>query len=216
MFSSRQSSNTVGRWFAAVLAAGLLAGCASTSVDGTWTRPEFAGQRIEGKVLVVGVMRDETLRRLFEDELHARLTARGVGSVRSYELLPATLGAEGYEAVLNAAKTAGASFVLSTAVIGQRQEQVVRQDTMWAGGSSMGAYRGWYRSSWGMSMPVRTEVHTFTVFTAETVLASVAAERIEWTMRSRTTEPTNLDRETKAFADLILRELTRSNLLPPA
>ena len=53
---------SLGR-FAALLAAALLGACATTTIDGTWTGPEAAGQRIAGPVLVVGVTRDETDRK---------------------------------------------------------------------------------------------------------------------------------------------------------
>ena len=55
-----------------LLLALLLAACAATTVDGTWTRPETAGRRIEGPVLVVGVARDETVRRIYEDDPRVR------------------------------------------------------------------------------------------------------------------------------------------------
>jgi hypothetical protein len=70
-----------------LLLALLLAACAATTVDGTWTRPETAGRRIEGPVLVVGVARDETVRRIYEDDMAAKLAARGIEAVRSYEVV---------------------------------------------------------------------------------------------------------------------------------
>jgi hypothetical protein len=67
------------------------AGCASTTLDGTWTWPEFAGKRLQGTVMVVGVARDDTVRRIYEDTMVAQLAARGVTAVRSYETVPTAL-----------------------------------------------------------------------------------------------------------------------------
>ena len=58
----------------------LLAGCATTKVDVLWSNPEFATRKMEGKVLVVGLTRDQTMRRVYEDELAAQFAARGFGA----------------------------------------------------------------------------------------------------------------------------------------
>ena len=85
---------------------------------------------------------------------------------------------------------------------------------MWTGG--FGAYRGWYGGYWGMAYPVRTDVRTYKVYIAQTSLSDVASDRIEWAARTRTTQPSNLEREIQAFADLIafLRTLSSERAGP--
>lgn len=195
----------------AVLIALPLAGCATTTLDGTWIRPEFAGKRLEGPVLVVGVARDDTVRRIYEDEMVARLGARGVKALHSYELVPGALQDNSFERLQQAARKAGVTQVLSTAVIGQEQEAVVYQDPRIYGG--WGGYRGWYGSYWGMAYPVRTDVRVYSVYIAQTALTDVATDRIEWTARTRTTAPANVEEETRAFADVIVDALDRAGLL---
>ena len=84
----------------------LLAGCASTKVDVLWSNPEFAARKIEGKVLVVGLTRDQTMRRVYEDELVAQFAARGFGAkvlvVRSYEFVDGAFAADGTKTLLAA------------------------------------------------------------------------------------------------------------------
>ncbi len=196
-------------WFA--LLALLAAGCASTTVDGSWTRPEIAGQRIEGPVLVVGVARDETVRRIYEDVMVAGLGARGVKAQQSYSVVPGMLDGDGHERLLQAARSAGAKYLLSTALIGMDIEQVVFQDPWvhpWVAG-----YRGWYGAYWGMAWAPRTEVRTFRVFIAQTALTRVDADRVDWTARTRTTAPTNIEAETRAFVDVILDAMAKSGLV---
>ena len=189
----------------------LLAACATTTLDGSWARPEFAGKRLQGPVLVVGVARDDTVRRIYEDEMVARLGARGVKALRSYELVPGTLRDDSVERLQQAARTAGATYLLSTAVIGQERGTVVYQDPWVYGG--WGGYRGWYGSYWGMAYSVRTDVRVYNVYIAQTALTDVATDRIDWTARTRTTAPTDVRQETRAFVDVIMGALDKAGLL---
>jgi hypothetical protein len=197
-----------------LLLALLLAACAATTVDGTWTRPEMAGRRIEGPVLVVGVARDETVRRIYEDDMVAKLAARGVRATRSYELVPGALDVDGHERLLKAARDAGARYLLSTAVIGQDVGQMVYQDP-WLAPGFVG-YRGWYGAYWGMSWPVYTQVRTYRVYIAQTALVRVDDDSLAWVARTRTTDPTGIDRETRAFVDVILGAMARDGLVAAA
>jgi len=191
-----------------------LAACAATTVDGTWTRPEMAGQRIEGPVLVVGVARDETVRRIYEDDMVAKLAARGVKAMRSYEVVPGALDGEGPERLLKAARAASARYLLSTAVIGVDVEQTVYTDP-WAYPGFVG-YRGWYGAYWGMAWPAYAQVRTYPVYIAQTALTRADPDRVEWVARTRTTAPGNIESETRAFVDVILGAMARDGLLGAA
>ena len=197
-----------------LLLALLLAACAATTVDGTWTRPGMAGQRIEGLVLVVGVARDETVRRIYEDEMAARLAARGVRAARSYEAVGGALDVEGPDRLLQAARAAGADYLLSTVVIGVDLEQSVYSDPWpypgWVG------YRGWYGAYWGMAWPAYAQLRTYPVYIAQTALVRVDGDRVEWVARTRTTAPGRIDVETRAFVDVILGALAQDGLVAAA
>jgi hypothetical protein len=197
-----------------LLLALFVAGCASTTVDGTWTRPEMAGHRIDGPVLVVGVARDETVRRIYEDDMVAKLAARGIRAMRSYEVVPGALDGEGPERLLQAARAASARYLLSTAVIGVDVEQTVYWDP-WVYPGFVG-YRGWYGAYWGMAWPAYTQVRTYPVYIAQTSLVRVDADRVEWVARTRTTAPGGVEAETRAFVDVILGALARDGLLAAA
>jgi len=192
----------------------LLAACAATTVDGTWKRPEMAGQRIDGPVLVVGVARDETVRRIYEDDMAARLAARGVKATRSYDVVPGALDGEGSDRLLQAARAASARYLLSTAVIGIDVEQTVYADP-WAYPGFAG-YRGWYGAYWGMAWPGYAQVRTYPVYIAQTALVRADVDRVDWVARTRTTAPANIEAETRAFVDVIIGALERDGLLAGA
>jgi hypothetical protein len=193
-----------------VAALAALVGCASTTLEGSWTRPGFGGKRLEAPVLVAGMARDETVRRLFEDDMAAKLGARGVKAIASYTVMPGTLGRDDFNQLMDAARKAGAGYLLSTAMIGQDREVVVSQDPMWGAGYG---YRGWYGRYWG---PVYTDVRTYTFYTAQTSLTAIGSDSIEWTARTRTTDPTNVEKEVRTFVDVLLDAMARSQLVGPA
>jgi len=206
-------SETLARRIApwSVLLLPLLAACAATTIDATWTRPEFAAQRIDGPVLVVGVARDETVRRIYEDDMAAKLAARGIKAARSYEVVAGVLDIDAHDRLLQAARSTGARYLLSTAVIGQDLEQTVFYEP-WPYPGFIG-YHGWYGAYWGMSWPARTEVRTYPVYIAQTALSRADSDRIEWTARTRTTAPSNVEKETRAFVDVILGALAKDGLV---
>lgn len=192
----------------------LLAACASTSLEGSWSNPALPREPISGPVLVVGVARDDIVRRVYEDGMVAQLAARGIKAMPSYGLVAGPLGPKAHDEVLAAARKAGARQLLSTAVIGQDREQVVTQDP--GPFIGMGGYGRWYGAYWGMSFPVRTEVRSYAVYTAQTSLVDVAGEQLRWTARTRTADPRDVTRETQAFVEVIVKSMTEAKLLPPA
>ena len=187
-----------------------LAGCASTTLDGSWMRPEFAGTRIDAPVLVVGMARDETVRRVYEDQMVAKLAVRGVRATQSYASLP-SLASDGHERLAEAARKAGARYLLSTAVIGQDREVVVTQEPIWWGGAY--GYRSWYGYYWGMAYPMRTEARAYTVYLSQTSLTDLKADRIEWVARTRTTESSSIEKDVRDFVDVIVESMVKAGLV---
>lgn len=200
-----------------IAAALLLAGCASnTRLEGSWSNPAQPPGPITGPVFVVGVARDDLVRRVYEDAMAAQLSARSIQAFPSYASLPGPLSAQSHDEIVAAAKKAGARQLLSTVVIGQEREQVVTQDPGPFVG--FGGYGRWYSAFWGMSFPVRSEVRSYPVYTAQTSLTDVANGELRWTARTRTTDPRDVEKETRAFVDVIVGAMTESKLLqtPPA
>ncbi len=191
----------------------MLAGCASTRLEGTWSDPALP-EPIRGPVLVVGVARDDIVRRTYEDAMVAQLTARGIAATPSYTALAGPLTAQADAQLMAAATKAGARHVLSTAVIGQEREQVVTQEPVASVG--FGGFGRWYNTWWGLSYPVRTEVRSYAVYVAQTSLTEVGGDRLRWTARTRTTDPRDIEKETRAFVEVIVAAMAEAKLLPPA
>jgi len=160
-------------------------------------------------VLVVGLMRDETVRRLYEDRMAAELEARGVGAMKSYDALTGRLDGKPDD-VVAAARGKGARYLLSTAVVGRDTETVVYNDPPMIVG-----YGGWYSRHWGIAVAGPTTIREYDVFAAETSLVDVGTDRIEWTVRTRSTAGSDIGDDVHDFVDAILGEMSKAGLLAP-
>lgn len=173
-------------------------------------RPSFGGRALVGPVLVVGLMRDETVRRLYEDRMAAELTARGIPAIKSYDVVTVELDGKP-DPVLAAARDQGARYLLSTAVVGRNTKTVVYNDPPMIVG-----YGGWHSRNWGAGVAAPTTIRQYEVFAAETSLVEVATDRIEWTARTRSTAGSRIAADVRDFVDAILGEMTNAGFLPPA
>jgi hypothetical protein len=194
--------------FAAIWIAGGLAGCASTRMEAQWRNPESSGVKYSGKVLVVGITRDDTMRRLYEDAMAEEMAARGITAVRSYEVLEGSLKDDSGAALAPVARRAGAVAVLSSALIAREHMHNVVVEPMPAWGWG---YSGWYGHYWGFA--TRTEVRTYERFVVGTSLSDAATGKIIWTARTATDSNDRPEREVKAFAKTILSALVEAGLM---
>jgi hypothetical protein len=64
-----------------------------------------------------------------------------------------------------------------------------------------------------MAYPVRTDVRAYNVYLAQTSLTDLNADRIEWVARTRTTETSSIEREVRAFVDVIVESMAKAGLI---
>ncbi len=196
-------------WFLAVGLLAGLGGCASTHVEATWSNPQYAGHAPAGRILVVGLTRDETVRRLFEDSMAAALRSRGVDALRSYDTVSAPLPDGGGPALMEAAKRAGAVRVLSSALVARQHIQQVTVEPVPTWGWD---YYGWYGYYWPYGY-ARTETRDFERYYVSTALTDVATGTIYWTARTRSDAPGRIEQEIREFVTVLIDELARDQLL---
>jgi len=102
------------RLTAAAGAALLAAGCAGPQAEGQWADPGYAGRTLrDARVLVTCRAPDSTLARLCEERLVEALREAGAQALRAPEPVDP---AGGPEAVVRAARAAGADAAVSTSV----------------------------------------------------------------------------------------------------
>lgn len=186
-----------------------LGGCATTRVEAIWSNPEYAGKAVGGRMLVVGVTRDETVRRLYEDAMAMRLRAHGVDVVRSYNLIGGRLSDTDGSVLLGAAKQAGAARILSTALVARTHVQRVEVETLPPPGWS---YYGWYGYYWPYGY-TRTETRDFDRYIASTTLTQVGSGTVYWSARTRSDVAGRIENEVDDFVSVMVDTLSQRGLL---
>ena len=200
--------NNARAYFGLFVAALLLAACASTTLVNQWKSPTYSGPPLR-KVLVVGVTKQPSVRRVFEDEFAAKLRAAGVAAVPSYTIIPEDGQAE-QAALEKAVEQIKADGVLVTRLV-QRQEKTEVSPGFYGPAPTMGFY-GWYSSAW-MGYYEPPTVYTYDVVTLETSLYSPPQSQLVWSGITETFSPQDVKKETAGFAKVIIDALRKEGIV---
>jgi hypothetical protein len=177
----------------------LLLGCSTVSVNSQWRDHSFAGPPLSN-VLVVGITRSDTMKRVFEDVFSQELLAAGIRAERSYARLPQ--GATSLN--LNDLKATGIDGVLTT-----RVERIEQKINVTPSGPSYGGFYGWYGSAWA-STP---DVNQYEVVTLETSVWDVKSEKLVWTVTTQGVRTNDLTQATKDLASTLIPKLKGDGVL---
>lgn len=185
--SASTDCTIAGHTLSLALAACVLffAGCASTKLDAQWIDPQFKGRSLrDTKVFVVCEATDVAIKRICQDQVVSQLTTLGATPVKGPESDQPTPAPQPVaDPYLAAAREAGASAVLSTAVTPDARV-VDAGPSIGFGIGGFGGGGGAYRSGGvGMSVPVGPgQVNTG--YAANTTLTDVATGRLMWTAKA--------------------------------
>ena len=173
-------------------AALLLAACAtSTQFNAQWVNPE-AGNRLPVRnVLVIGISRDSTARRIYEDAMVVQLAARGVKAQPSYKSLPED-GPAPQPAIEKAVRDAGADAVLISRTVSVTNEVRVSPGMVMGppAGFGWGGFYGFYHGMWSSAYAIPPSVYTVQNVVVDTRLFDAKDFMVLWS-GSSTTNPTS-------------------------
>lgn len=179
----------------------LVASCASVSVTNQWKDPSWSGPPATN-VLVIGVSRSDTTRRLFEDTFVRDLTAAGVRASASYASIPP--GDGGSAKLGDVVKSTGSDAVLVTRV--QRVEDRINVTPT---GPGYGGFYGWYGGAWA-STP---EVTQTTLVTLETSVWDPRTEKLVWTVTTRGVLSSDIPRTTQQLAATLIPKMKADGII---
>jgi len=196
----------------------VLFACSSTVITGSWKNPDFTG-KVE-KVYVVGIAKQETTRRIFEDEFREQLAKFGAIGVSSYGDLKVNEETN-QDLIAARIKANGADSVLMARAVGKRTEQVVNPG--YVSGPSYGGrgyypdpyyrnYGGYYSRSYDVAYMPAT-VSEYQIITIEANLYSAASGELIWSAQLETVVETNLDALIKDFIAVVTKDLKDKGLL---
>lgn len=206
-----------------ILATLLLAACASTTVTGSWKNPEYSG--LPRNIYIVGISKQDTNRRIFEDEFSRQLQGYGVTGISSYKDLAEPQNAT-KEAIADRVIKNGADSVLMTRIIGKRTEEVVTPGRIsgYETGPNYAYPRPYYPDpyyrDWGNYYDRRFEatyeppiVTQFQVVTIEANLYDAKSGALIWSAQLETVVEASTQELIADFVTTVTKDLRKQGLL---
>ena len=209
-----------------MLIALLVAACSSTTMSGSWSDPAFTKKA--KKVYIIGISKDETRRRIFEDSFGRQLTSQGIKTFSSYRDLPSNQDTD-REAITQRMIEEGCDSVLITQLIDTRKETVTSPGRVsgyssgpYYGGRRGGAYggRGGYYNNWGSYYGRRTDIvyepptsTEFVIATVESVMYDLETEEMIWSGQLETVVEGNFEKMVQDFVNTVSKDLTEKGII---
>ena len=181
-----------------------LASCGpSTKIEKSWMEPgSSVSPAASNKTLVVAMVKDETSRRVIEDQLAKRI---GAGAVSSYTIIPS-----GNEDALKQ-KVSEGNF---THILLMRLADI-EKETSYVPGTTTGFYGGYgryYGYGYGMySTPgyYTTDKNYF----VETTVYSVNPDKLLWTGTTKSVNPSKIEKAVNEIADAVTEKMKKDGFI---
>lgn len=189
----------------------LLWSCSSSRLLSSTSDPSFKKTVIE-PVLVVGISKDETKRRIYEDTFVDSFISAETRAIASY-----TASKQGIRldeaALRDIVKKTGARSILITHMVSADEKDFYQPDTPIIGtNSSPAGLYGYYPFIY-QSVYSAGSYGSTTKVTLETSLYDVKSEKLIWTARSQSIDPVMTRKYYQELIDLFLNDLKAKHLL---
>jgi len=202
---------------AAAVALLVLASCAAnTELTSSWSDPALHGKTYTN-IVVVGLSKQSTIRRMYEDDFVAELQRRGVKGTASYNVAgEGQIDKDAFEAKL---KELGADGVIVTRLVDQQTVQTYYPPTYSTMAAPSAYYGGWYGYySMGytyMSSP--GYVTNDQVYRLETNLYDVGESKLAWSGLTESTimSGTAPETEVQPVIALLVASMETKKVIPP-
>src|SRR5215475_15290204 len=194
-------------YFIVLVVLGLLS-CASTRVVNQWSNPAYTSPSFK-RIMVIGVTKQNAIRRTFEDEFSAQLKAAGVNAVPSY-LYISQDGPVGEAVLKQAIKEAGADGVIITRLVRVQQKTEIAPG-YYAPDPAM-AVHPLYTTAWNDYYEPPIVYHS-EIYTCETTLYDTVKNRVVWKGTAQTEATGNINQEIKGYAGTIINALEEKKLI---
>jgi hypothetical protein len=180
-----------------------LAACAALNVRNQWKDPSFQGPPA-ANVVVVGIARSETMRRVFEDTFVRQLETAGVKATPAYAQIEP---GEGGRFKLG-------DFVRSSkadAVIATRVQRVEHKTDVYPTYTPVvyGGFYGWYGTAW-TATPM---VSQYDVVTLETTVWDPKTEKLVWAATTQRVASQDVPKVTTQLAQALIPRMKADGIL---
>jgi hypothetical protein len=178
----------------------------STKIEKSWQEP---GATVTpgppNKTLVVALVKDETSRRVIEDQLVKRLSSLGSNATSSFTVAP-----NATEEALNQKINEGKY----THVLVMRLADV-EKETSYVQGTTTGYYGGYGRYyGYGAGMYSTPGYYTTDKnYFVETTVYTVSPDKLVWTATTKTVNPSKIDKMVTEIADVVSDKMKKDGFL---
>lgn len=190
----------------------LLSSCSASKLLSTW-ESDTAAQFNTTKILVIGVAKEETKRRIYEDTFTDSLLAMKVDAVASYTASKVAIEPT-EEHLREIIKKSGCDSVLITHMVRASEKDYYQPHSRIIGTNNLGSYGLYgyypfiYRSVYSGGSYVST-----TKVVLETTLYDVITEKRVWSARSESIDPVMTRKYYQQLIDLFLSDLKNKKIL---
>jgi hypothetical protein len=184
-------------------------GCSpSTKLVKSWGAPGVViTQGAENKVLVIGMVRDDSGRRVVEDQMVKKLK----NGVASYTLIPSSKMQETTNAELSKILHDGKFTHVLMMVLADIQDE-----TYYVPGTTSMSYYGGYYGYYGYGASVYSTPGYYTtdkIYSVETTVYRVNPDELIWTGTTQTVNPSNLQRTVDDVAEAVAYQMKKDGFL---
>jgi hypothetical protein len=178
-----------------------------TKISAAWKAPDYQGGAFK-QILVIGVGRDESSSRLFEETFAKALSAKGAVARPIYTVLPDPERLTEDE-IKQAMQQGQDDAVIITRLLAVNQDTQYVPPRTYTVPRLYYGYYGYYHSAWNV-VHEPGYLRTATVVRLETNLYAARTGQLVWSGRSDTFDPTStkdtIDSVTKAVAQRLAKE----------
>ena len=183
--------------------------CARTTLDSVWKDPNYQGVKFK-KVLVVGVAKNQTNRRLFEDKFAAELKTYGTDAISSYTIIPSVDKLD-KATVESKVETLELDAILVTKVVNLKEERTYSR-----GSYPLRYQRGWhgeYSRGYNEYTQGRGSYYEYKVVSLETNIYDVQTDKLIWSGWSDTVLEDSVESAIVSLIKVITKSLSDNQLL---
>ena len=190
-----------------------LTGCSSTKLVESWSEPNFTRQPLT-KILVLGVMRNEQQRRIYEDTVVVRLNTNGIEGVAGYTMISDPADYKDKSIIEDAVHKSGADGALIATLVGVKEKERHVPPTVHY--EPMYGYRHGFYDYYGMShravySPGYTTIDT--IVKLETTVFSLIPNVMIWAGSTESFNPPSSQKIVEENADIIIKSMKTAKLL---
>lgn len=184
----------------------LLASCAATSITGTWKEESYT-QPIKN-ILIIGLSKKETNRRIFEDTLSNDIIKAGKKAARSVKYIDDIKGIN-KESLKPIIKRGNFDTILIGRVVSiDKESRYIASDVYPSNYNSLYGYYGHVSPYYNQGYIVQD-----TIVSLEFNIYETKNEKLVWALTTETFEPGNINKEIKKISEIIVKELQKQKLL---